>query len=324
MYELSSKIEIGDKTFNRVHQVNIKKDVAQLINTATIKIPTTARLVRSGEFVTEIETAKTFAVGDEARIYLGYDGNLREEFRGFVAKIKPNIPLEIELEDETFILKRKNLNKSFRKTNLRELIEFILSGTGISLVEEIPDIQFDIFYLKNVSAAKALAKISKEYGLRIYFTSWKVLYVGLINEHNGEIVKYAMGQNVISNRLEFVTEDDVKLKVKAISILPNNEKIEVETGDADGEQRTLHFYNIPSKAELKIKADSEIVKYKYTGYKGSLTAFLIPICEYGNIANISDNDFPERSGNYLVNSLEIEFGENGARRKVEVGIKVNT
>ena len=324
MYVLGARLEIGDKEFRRVHSVEIKKSVKQLQNTAVIKIPTTARLVRSGEFVTEVETAKAFQVGDECKINLGYDGNLKEEFRGFVSKIKPQIPLEIEVDDETYLLKRKHLNHSFRKTNLREVIEYVIAGTGIKLVEEIPDLQFDVFYLKRTSAANALQKIAKEYGLRIYFSSWMTLYVGITNENDDTIVKYAMGKNVIKNALEWVSEDDIKLKVKAISVRPDNSRIEVEQGDEDGDRRTLWFYNIASKKELSIKAKAEIEKYKYSGYKGSMTTFLLPNAAPGNVASMEDKDFPERSGDYLIESVETKFSERGARRKVELGIKVST
>lgn len=248
---------------------------------------------------------------------------MKEEFRGFVRKIRPKIPLEIECEDEVYILKRKNLKKSFRSTTLRKILEFILSGTGISMVENIPEIEFSHFYFKNVTAASALQKIKDTYGLTMYFKEWKILFVGLANENDDTKVKYAFGKNVISNNLEWINEDDVRLKVKAVNVQKDNKKLTVEVGDADGETRTLFFYNLKNKAALKAKATEEMQKIKYSGYKGNMKTFLVPYVEVGNVAEIIDEDFPERSGKYLVVKVETKFDEAGAKRKIDLGIKVS-
>ena len=323
MYVPNAEITIGGKRFRRVNSVEIESDSKKLEDTAIIKIPTTARLERAGEFVTEIETRKEFKVGDEVEIKLGYDGEYATEFHGYVRKIRPNTPLEILCEDATFLLKRKNLQGAFRDTNLKSLMDFILDGTGISLAGEPPTVNFTHFYFRNVSAAKALAKLKSEYGLTMYFKDIKTLYVGLSSDNDGTVVGYKMGENVIDNDLEWQDESDVKLTIKAVNVRPDNTQTSVEVGDADGEKRTLFFYDLEDVGELETRAKEEILKYKYSGYKGSLTTLLVPVCRVGNVAKVIDPNFPGRDGNYLIEKTRVSYGSGGGRRVVALGIKVN-
>jgi hypothetical protein len=322
MFLLGAEITIGGKRFTRVNAVEIEDDFRKLETTATIKMPTTARLLRSGEFISEVETAKAFSVGDEVVVKCGYDGELNEEFHGFVRKIRPTTPLEIECEDATWLLKRKNLQKSFGASTLKTILEYILSGTGITLAGEPPIINFKKFYFKNVSAAKALMKLKDEYGLTIYFKEWKSLFVGISSDSDDVLVKYRFGVNVIDHDLTWENEEDVRLKIKAVNIKPDNTQVEATVGDEDGELRTLFFYDLESKAELETRAKEEMRKYRFSGYKGSFTAFLRPVCRVGNVVQIQDPDFPERDGKYLVEKTVVTYGEGGGRRKITPGLKV--
>jgi hypothetical protein len=159
MFVLNAEIQIGDKVFRRVNQVEISSTADRLEDTATIKLPTTARLEREGEYISEVETAKTFSVGDAVTIKLGYNGALRTEFQGYVRAIHPNIPLEIECEDAIYLLKRKTVAKSWRTATLKQILQEILSGTTISLAGDPPTITFQRFlspeYFRGQGAAEA-------------------------------------------------------------------------------------------------------------------------------------------------------------------------
>lgn len=321
MYVLSCIIDIAGKRFSRVHAVEIENSAKVLEDIARIMIPTTARLERAGEFISEVETAKAFKVGDTVKIYLQYDQITYEVFEGYVSKIKPGTPLEIECMDGVWLLRRKNCKQSFRSTTLKALLQFILQGTGITLSGNVPGINFTHYYLKNVSAASALQKLKEEYGLTMYLKG-NELQVGLTSFNDGKIVIYGLGENVIDNDLEWITEEDTRIKIKAIHIKRDNTKVEKEVGDQDGELRTLYFYNLDSAANLETLALQEIQKYKYNGYKGGLTTFLVPAVQVGNVARLRDAQYSERAGDYLVDKVVTTFGTDGARRKVELGIKL--
>jgi len=323
MFVVGFQAEIGGKTFSRLHRVEIEDSMKQLGKRATLMLPTTARIERQGEFVSEVEIAKAFQVGDEVVISFGYDGELKEEFRGYVRRIRPTTPLELECEDEAYTLRRKALQKTFTNTTLKELLNFLLKDTGIDLANTPPEIKFRKFQFKNVNAAQALEKLRKSYGLTIYFRSLTQLVVGLASETDGTVVKYTIGRNVITHKLEWEDEENVKLKIKAVSVSKDNQFTKKEVGDSDGEQRTIFFYNLEPGENLEQRAKEEILKYKYSGYRGTLTGFLIPECKPGNTARLLDENFDNKEGDYLVESVKTSLSDSGGRRVVKLGLKLS-
>lgn len=326
MFVLNVDIQVltkqGTIRFTRVNEVEITSSAKVLEDTAKIKVPATARLERQGDYISEVETAKTFQVGDEVSINLGYDGGLVEEFYGYISKIKPGMPLEIECVDAVWQLRRRNLKASFRETTLESLLQFILQGTEIVLKGEVPGITLKPYYLKNVTAATALQKIKDEYGLTMYLKNFNELHVGLASYTDNVVVVYGLGENVIDHDLEWREEDDTRLRIKAVHIKKDNTKVEKTVGDADGELRTLYFYNLPSGTDLATVAEQEIKKHKYAGFEGGLVTFLLPNVAVGNVARLRDKQFAERRGDYLVDKVVTTFGTNGARRKVTLGLKI--
>lgn len=323
MYVVGFEATIGGKTFRRLHSVEIEESINQLGKSALLKLPATARLERAGEFVSEVETAKTFSVGDQVVIRCGYDGDLREEFRGYVRRIRPTVPLELECEDDAYVLKRKNLQRSFQSTTLESVLNYILADTGVELAGEVPQINLATFYLRNVSAARALDEIRTKYGLRVYLRAPGQLFVGLTSATDGTIVRYVIGRNVIDHDLEWSDASDVQLKAKAILIDRENNHTEVTVGDPEGEQRTLYFYDLADGQTLAERASEELLRYRYTGYRGSLSGFLLPVCRIGNTVRLSDDTFDNREGDYLVERVKTTLSDSGGRRKVEIGLKLD-
>jgi hypothetical protein len=318
---LSAEVWIGKYKFTRIHDIEIERSGKTLEDIARIKLPTTALLTRAGAYSTEVELAKVFKVGDTVVIRLGYNGNLRTEFEGYVSKIKSSEHVEVECMDAVWLLRQKNCKHSFKDVHLKEIIEFIIYGTGVKMALTVPDIFFDAFYLRNVNAAAALYELKQNYGLLIYLEDGATLFVGLAYPQSSDTIIYGMGENIAGHDLEFVNSDFVKLKIKAVSIFKNNKRDEVEYGDPDGELKTLFFYNIKSGAQLEKIAKAEAEKYRFNGYKGTLTGFLEPQVKRGQTARIRDARYPEHNGDYLIDKVVTTFGTGGARRKVSLGIK---
>lgn len=323
MFVINFEATIGDTRFKRLHSVEIEHDIKQLGKRARLKLPTTARLERQGELISEVEVAKQFVTGNPVEIRCGYDGDLRTEFVGYVRRIKPTVPLEIECEDAGYTLRRKSLQKAFRDVTLAQLLEFILADTGVTIVNTVPVINFRTFAFRNVNAAQALEKLRKEYGLTMYFTGLTTIVVGLASETDGTIVKYTIGRNVIDHDLEWESEEDVSLKIKAIAVAQDNTKTEKTVGDEDGDLRTIFLYNLKPGENLAERAQQELLKYKYSGYRGSLTGFLRPSCEVGNTVRLVDETFENRDGDYLVDKTKLTLNDRGGRRKVTLGLKLD-
>lgn len=326
MYIPNCHIAIGAYKFDRCSAVEIEKSTQLVASTAKITLPITAVLVNEG-MTTTVETSKLVKVGDVVQIRLAYDGVYDgEEFRGYVKRVNYKIPLEIECED-IWPLRRKNINQSWKTVTLEALLQEIVSGTGIDLSSNVPGITLSPYSIKNATAAFALQKIRDEYGLTAYINRVGKLYVGLAYTDNSGQVNYTLNGsdvNVINaDDLKYKNKDDVILKVKAIGIKGDNTRTEVEIGDKDGELRTLFFYNVTTADGLRKLATQEMNKLKFNGYDGKITTFLIPVALPGMKAVIVDEYFPERQGSYYVESVKTTWGIQGARREIELGIKLD-
>lgn len=319
-FVLTCRIAIGSHVFDQVHQVEIRSSWKTLGDSAEIQLP----------HFKKVNLEKDIKPGDKVTINLGYRGKYEgEEFVGYVSHIKPNTPVEILCEDNIYLMKRVNMKAAYKDITLKTLITNIVNevkkqypDAGISLHADIPDVKFDTFRLNNVTAASALQKLKDEYGLTSYFRG-NQLFVGLSLTETLEKVNYSLAYNVISHDLEFHQAEDVRLKVKAISIKKDNTRQEVETGDDDGQQRTLYFYSIQDKAKLRLLADEELKRLKFDGYEGEFKTFLIPFATHGMTAVVLDPEHPEREGNYAIDEVKTTFGVDGARRIIKPGRKLS-
>lgn len=320
MFVLCCEIKIGSVAFKSVHDVQIKRSIYNLAATAVIKVPVTAVLKRAGEPPTYIETAEAVKVGDPVEIRLGYDGQMNTEFVGYVKRLNYKIPLEIECEDEYYLTRSINCVFSKKETTLKQCLSTILPGIKLGVCA---DLTLKNFVVNNKPGSWVLGILKKEYGLTVFFDLNGNLYAGKAHDVQGETVKYLLRYNVIKDDdLKFQLASDVKMKVKAICYYKDGTKIEGELGEDGGENKTLYYYDVKDAKELKALAQEELKRYSFDGYRGKIETFLFPYALPGMIAQLEDEVYQERSGNYYIESVDVSFGMSGARRNIEIGIKV--
>lgn len=325
MFVLDSTITIGPYTFAQVNSVKVVKSVDLLSDTADIKLPASALFGNANEGFKRKQLEEVIQTGMPVTITLSYKGVFsKKEFTGYVAFIKPNTPtVTLECEDAVYIIRKKRINHNFGATTLKEVLQHIVDGTGVELAGDVPDVAFDKFVIKDKNGAQALEKIRDEYGLSIFIDNNGALYAGLRqNKGAGDLVSYNLHKNVIKHNLRYRNADDVRLSVKVIGVHKDNKKVEVIVGDTDGEQRTLHKYNVSDAAILKQIGEAELDDLKFDGYEGSITTFLVPDAERGMTAEIVDDNYPDRAGRYFVPKVTTTFGTSGARRTIELGNKL--
>lgn len=318
MYVLRSIIEIGRFRFRGVHHVKIVKSVTELTEKAFIKLPISFVVNGQSERLEDL-----IKYEDKVFIKLWYIGEDQhaETFTGYVRQIDHNTPVEIECESTLGLLRKKPIHKRWANVSLKALLTEVLGGT---LPLDCPvDLTLKRFTAKRASAYSVLLKIKDNYGLDMYIDRNGALYCGLRQTiQQSDQVGFKLHQNVIKPNLKWQSQDDVRLNIKAVAILPDDKKLEVQVGDPEGESRTLHFYNITSEAKLKDLARSEMELYKFSGYRGNITTFLVPKAQIGDTAVLLDDDYPSRNGSYFIKGMTTTFGSGGARRKVELGRKV--
>ena len=321
MFILKAKIQISDFIFTSINDVEITKSVEELVDTAVIKLPTKFKVKQNGDLKYTEEAIKP---GDKVTITLGYEGKYEGvEFTGYVAKISPKIPMEIACEDSMWLLKRKNINKAFGATSLKEILQEVVLGTEINLSDKIPQMPIDKFIIKNASGAQVLQKLKEDFSLSVYLDDEGKLYAGLEQLNNiGQTAIYDLNYNLVSNDLEFKTAEEKKLKIRYTYISPKNEKKQVEVGDENGELRTFHTSVVSDENKLKEMATAELTRNKYDGFEGSVKSFLIPFATRGMTAKIIDKEHPNREGNYYIKKVVVNYGLDDARRTVTIGNKL--
>ncbi|EKT4516703.1 hypothetical protein AAIP55_000827 [Flavobacterium psychrophilum] len=318
MLLLTSEIIIeGSQTwkFNALNNCTIVEDMATLTDTCELILPKRVDWQGAKHFELPIKR------GDKITVKLGYDGNLKTRFVGYIRTVDAKKPVKIMCEDGMFLLKTvETKKKGYKKVALKQLITDLLAGTGIDFLLVDGDISLGSYRMLKDTVAEELNEMKSKYGLRAYFRTingQSKLYVGLgYPFDNRKKESFIYGQNLISEDFVYRIAEDVKIKVKAISIDDKNKRTEIETGDKDGELYTVYHDNI-GVDELRKFAESELKRFKTTGFKGSFETFGEPFVNKCDIAHIEASD--NNKGDFLIKKVEINFGINGYRQKIEIG-----
>lgn len=316
MFRLSAKIEIqSDRTWSveGVTAVEIVRDTDKLTTEAKITLP--KKLKWDGSEKIPVKR------GDKVTISLGYDDNLQTAFSGFVRDVGFKTPVVITCEDDMFNLKQMPAKKmAYRSVTLEKL----LKDQGISYrLNVMGEQSLGAYRVTADTVAALLGKLSQQ-GIRSFFRYEEgepVLYCGVLFERDNKPSQvFKTGFNIISDQnLKQQKAENMRLRVKAVSLMPDNKKIKVEAGDADGEQRTLHTYN-KTESELKAWAQQEIKRLKRDGLSGSFTTFGHTLVDCLDAVGIIIDG--TKMGVYQVKKNVIKYGDTGYRQEITLGLRI--
>lgn len=324
MLELKNTVKLGGFSFDFLHDLEIEQTWDTFTDTARLIIPRNIRFKKNGKILKNIISGDdpVFKRGDSVSFTCGYGEEEAQRFSGLISNILPGAPLVIECQDAMYVLKQTT-PKNFSETNVK--LETIIKK--ISPIPFVVNVDFTLghYIIENVTAADVLDHLRTNYGIISYVRD-NILYCGLAYEvkdinklkvHEIEVEKFVTDDS----NLVYQRSDDQKIKIKAISIYPDNTKKEVTVGDLDGGERTQYFYDVPEK-DLKTYAEEQLNKFKYTGFAGSFTTFLNPIIKHGDAVKLISKKTPDATGVYLVKRVITYCGVNGGRQVVELDIKI--
>lgn len=315
MYVLNAKIEIqGDKQWKLsfVTSVEITRDTEKLTDECKVTLP--KRLKWDGEAQIPVKR------GDTIKVWTGYGDDLELAFVGYVRNVGFKTPVLLTCEDEMFKLKQMQCTKKAYKT---VTLETLLKDQGLTDVKVFGEQNLGQFRVTDDTVAALLGRL-QENGIKSFYRyedGKPVLYCGVIFERDAKPAQvFATGLNIISDSsLEQQLAANIRLCVKAVSIMPNNKKIKVEVGDKDGEHRTLHTYN-KSEKELKAWAEQEIKRLKVDGLSGSFTTFGYKLVDKLDAIGIKIDG--NKMGVYQVKKNVIKYGTSGYRQEITLGYRV--
>lgn len=315
MYVLNAKIEIqGDRLWQVrfVSSVEITRDTEKLTDECKITLP--KRLKWDGQAQIPVKR------GDSVKVWTGYGDSLELSFVGYVRSVSVKTPVVLTCEDEMFQLKQKACTKKAYKS---VTLETLLKDQGLSSVKVFGEQALGQFRVTDETVAALLGRF-QDSGIRSFYryeNGSPVLYCGVIFERDTKPSQvFATGLNIINDsNLEQQQAENIRLHVKAVSIMPDNKKIKVEVGDADGERRTLHTYN-KTESELKAWAEQEIKRLKVDGLTGSFTTFGYKLVDKLDAVGIKIDG--NKMGVYQVKKNVVKFGTNGYRQEITLGMRV--
>lgn len=323
---LKSKTVIDTFEFDFVTEVEINSSLEDLTDKARLTIPKKLKYKRNGQIVNNVVSGENplFKRGSKVELWAGRGKNnpLNRVFVGYVSDISPRLPLEFSLQDEMWKLKQITVkNYSEKNLTLKKLLADILPGYKVNAL----DVTLGWFRIKRSNVAAVLDHLKSHYGLTCNFRDG-VLYAGLryltTNPLELNVSEFTFEQDIIDDdNLVYRREDDIFIKLKAISINDKNEKVEVEVGDPQGDQRTMYFYGV-SKADLQKIAEENLVKMKYEGFFGSFTTFLTPQVRTGEAVRLINKKLPEKNGIYLVKAVDTKYGFDGGTQTIHLDRKI--
>lgn len=309
------KITIGDLVFNSVSEIEGEKTWRKYTGTATIKFPKGSEY-RIGRLVFPVESIKSLIkIGDKVKIELGYNQVLITEFEGYVARIQPTIPIEINCEDEMFKMKRNNVSINIEDATVRQILEAAAPGYEIACADEI----YGDFSYVNTTSAKVFDELKKKAGLYTFFRG-KRLVCGLPYSDvkvSEAIPNFVFGENIIDNTLEYKSPEDCNVKVYGRSIQRDGSVITYDVGNEGGDIQRMNFDYQITKEQLKKAVDNRYNNAKTNGgYAGDIISFGFPFVEHGQRVRIYDPGVIEkRDTTNFVDEVKFSVSASGGYRR---------
>ncbi len=348
-FYLTSEITIGDYKNIRPNKVSWKTDVGSFIDSCNITLPRITHMINETPDQTEDLSGRKiyqFKEGDKVSVSLGYNNKNEKRFVGFIRQVKMGIPVELECEGYGYQLYDIIFNRTYAKVSVKQLLKDLTQGTDIILSKEIPDIPLSNVRFKNATGIQVLEYLKKEYLLAVYF-EFDELFVGTLFGKPQKTVKAGINWNVVKDddfqkrkvdkSLKIVIREKdkkgevskVKSKVKKTDA---EKQAEQEQKANDRKEKALERITKKYDNEKEIKIKSGVpadllkqianrlqVKENYKGYEGNIQLFLIPFVNKGMVIDLDGGMYPEKTGNYFVESIAGEFGMSGARQTVTLG-----
>lgn len=319
MYRLSHDITIGKYRLLLLDSVSVKSSVETLSDTATITLPGSVRNAA-------LQIEGKINVGDAVDIRLGYDGNQRREFTGYVEKITAGDGgLKIECLDALYLFKKTALkNAQHKNISLSALLKKVCAEVDKTIKIDCDySFTYDDFVIYNANGYDVMKKVHEDTKADIYFEGG-TLHVHMPYTHNADAtpVCFDFGRNIEKSELTYRKADDRKVEVEVKIKKPDGKEETVKFGTPGGEK-----VSIPSpttnKTEARNVAEAECRRLSFDGYEGSFTGWLVPYVRPTDTVRLIDKDYPAKDGNYYVTGTETTYSSSGGVRKIKLGRRLS-
>ncbi len=322
LYDINWKVEFnnnGQKTeLTLIDELEIINSVSNLTDVATISLPETI-------MNTPLNFEDKIGKGTEVVIQLGYNDDIRQEFKGFVNDIVANnSTLQIKCEDAIFLFRKPVKNVELKEVGLKEIAQHLVDQVDTSFkVESDYNITYEKFTIRNATAYDVLKKLQEETKGNIYFdTENKTLHIHPPYVQKTGQVYYSMQKNVETSSLEYKNRDNEKTEVIVESTGKNGKVKKYKAGTTGGHQVNIKVGPM-TDASIKILAEAVLTREARSRYEGTFDTWLVPYVAPGYSARIKDEDYPDKTSTYYTVAVTTKISRNGGVRTVTPGIKLS-
>lgn len=319
---MSWKITVGRYRLAMIESVSVKRSVEELSDTAVITLPASV-------YNKALDIESKIRRGDRVTVELGYDGNLMQEFDGYLESITTDDgSLKLNCEDGLFLYRVSLDDAELKGASVSSILKHVNSRISEAYPNEESlglscdyDFSYDKFVIRGATGYDVLKKIQEEAKPNIYLKG-RTLHV---HPQYAEVfghVRYDFGTNIEKSELKYRNAADRKMMVVVESKGSDGKVIKVEEGTTGGDKTTINVSGITDTASLRRIAQEALAHKVYTGYEGSFTGWLVPYCDAGYKVTITDKDYEVKNGTYYVLGVETEFSQAGGVRKVQIGKKL--
>jgi hypothetical protein len=315
LYNLTWHITLGSYRLLMIDSVEITRSVEQLSDTAIITLP-------GSVFNKALEIENKIKRGHSVVIKLGYNDELTTEFEGYIEAIETNDDsLTIKCEDGIYQLRKPVENIEFTNPDVSDVLNYVLDQIGGYTLQCDYQFKYDKFTILNATAYGVVKKIQEETKANVYLKGTVLHVHPQYKELFGEAA-YSFQQNIESSELEYRRAEDRKTEVVVEGKGKDGKVIRETAGIKGGDTITIKIDGVSDPASLKVMAEEQLKTKSYTGYSGSFTGWLIPLCDAGYKVSISDDDYEYKDGSYYVLEVVTTFSKAGGTREIKIGMKL--
>ncbi|MCG8476204.1 MAG: hypothetical protein MI784_12120 [Cytophagales bacterium] len=324
MKAVKCKIQIGKYELKEAERIEIVSDREKLGDSCSIQLP---KNLQWGKKELSLEKEDLLKVGTPVVVFLGYDKKLHKRFSGFISESTLDDIVTIKCEDGVSKLKEQTV-EAFSLTDdatFEDLIKKIFKGNESLLDSRVqqPDLTVGKMRVKSASVSDLMRMIKKKFGIQIYFKNGKLSFHSFLSKPS-KSHKLDTHENVIKSSLELVRWEDGKKVLELVNINHVNKQKSVKVGNDGGEVKRIEIQSSEDKSDtIAFIAMNSIYNELYTGLKGTVSLFGLPVVEHSEAIELKDWDFPDRNGKYWVKAVSTTLDNQGIRQELTAGRKVD-
>lgn len=317
MYTMGYDIQVGDFRLGMLDSVEIHRSVELLADTAVITLP-------ASEYNKALNIEDLIHRGDRITVRLGYmESGLKDEFSGYVQRVgTDNGNITLECEDNLFKFRVPIPDEVLKDVSLDTLLKKVVEGVGGGYEIDCDYTwKYEKFVIHTATGYDVLKKVQEECGADIYLQG-NVLHIHPPATRQGNDVYYDFAYNIEECDLTYRRAEDRKVRVVVKALLPDGKVKEYEVGATGGDRVEVRSAS-SDDASMKQRGESEVRRFSFDGYDGTITTWMIPYCQPGDVAQLHDADYEYKDGRYYVRSVTTEFSSSGGKRTIELGIRLS-